>query len=694
MRIERPVVIIIPFLWAMALLTFIGLAEAQKPDLDARFYFDRGLAYWHKGLIDESIGNYTKAIIMDPKFTEAYGNRGLACLVKGVYDQAISDFQKALEIDPNFVDAYINRGVAWGIRGYHDRAIADHNKAREITGKDIPSKISLTQGYISFAVKKVWPAIVNIRIGKTTERGTDFFEKFFGDQSLRDRKVSGLGSGFIIDEEGFITTNNHVVEGAGGITITLADGREFDAMVIGRVPEADLALIKIKSKGDLPFATLGDSNNLKFGQWVIAIGNPFGFGIAASAGIIDNDYSDSSSNYSIRTTSNINPGNSGGALINLNGEVVGINTFGSSQGFFNGNAIPINMAKDLVVELKKNDSVSDTKLAQIKQRGMLSTRQFGKESYENSSVVDKTQLQNWINKEFIPYRIKSVVLIIGSNRQIYGSGFFIDKDGFILTNNHVVEMGGDIVVKLVDGREFDAKVIGQDPRTDSALIGIESDLPFEPLYLGNSDELEVGNWVVPVGYPISGMNIPVTAGILSAKFRSFGTGYDQFFIQTAAPINFENSGSPLLNLEGEVIGINTAIYSREKGGAADIGCAIPIKMVKDLLPQLKKGKVVRGWLGVLIQEITPVLKEAFKLKDTQGAMVGGVTEGSPAEKAGIERGDVIISFDGKKVGEIAELLLYVAATPVGKKVDVEVVRKGKKKKFEVEIGELKDETAE
>ncbi|MBE9570983.1 MAG: DegQ family serine endoprotease [Proteobacteria bacterium] len=274
-------------------------------------------------------------------------------------------------------------------------------------------------------------------------------------------------------------------------------------------------------------------------------------------------------------------------------------------------------------------------------------------------------------------------------QQSLGSGFVIDKDGFILTNNHVVEDTEEIKVKLADKREYDAKIVGRDTKTDLALIRIESDHPLVPLPLGDSDKLYVGDWVIAIGNPF-GLEATVTAGIVSAKYRDIGAGSYDNFIQTDASINPGNSGGPLLNTAGEVVGINTAILSRS-GGSVGIGFAIPINMAKDLLPQLKKGKVVRGWLGVMIQKITPDLKEKLGLKDEKGALVADVTAGGPAEEAGIKRGDVIVSFDGEEIKEMHDLPYIVASTPVGKKVTVEIIRKGKKKSLQVKTGELKEE---
>jgi serine protease Do len=277
----------------------------------------------------------------------------------------------------------------------------------------------------------------------------------------------------------------------------------------------------------------------------------------------------------------------------------------------------------------------------------------------------------------------------GFKQQNLGSGVIIDKEGFILTANHVVESTDEIKVKLADEREFTAKIVGRDPKTDLALIRIEPDGPFTPLPLGDSDKLEVGDWVVAIGNPF-GLGNTVTAGIVSAKFRQIGTGSYDNFIQTDASINPGNSGGPLLNTAGEVIGINTVIFS-QSGGSVGIGFAIPINMAKDLLPQLKEGKVVRGWLGVMIQTITSDLKDKLGLKDKKGALVADIPPGGPADKAGIKRGDVIVSFDEREIEEMKDLPYIVASTPVGKTVTVEVIRKGRTKSIQVEIGTLEEE---
>lgn len=268
-----------------------------------------------------------------------------------------------------------------------------------------------------------------------------------------------------------------------------------------------------------------------------------------------------------------------------------------------------------------------------------------------------------------------------------GSGFIISSDGYIFTNNHVVEKADKIRVKLADGREYDAEIKGQDANTDIALIKINPAANALPVAtFGNSDKLRVGDWVVAIGNPF-GLEQTVTAGIVSAKGRVIGSGPYDNFIQTDASINPGNSGGPLFNLDGEVIGINTAIVARGQG----IGFAIPINTAKDMFEDLKTtGRVVRGWLGVAVQDITREIAESLKLKETRGALVGSVIKGEPAEKAGIQTGDILIAIDGRTIQDTPELLRIVAAIPVGKKVTVAVLRNGQEKRFEVTIGERKE----
>jgi serine protease Do len=278
-----------------------------------------------------------------------------------------------------------------------------------------------------------------------------------------------------------------------------------------------------------------------------------------------------------------------------------------------------------------------------------------------------------------------------SGRQLgSGSGFIIRKDGVVLTNNHVVEGAKEITIALSEGHEYPAKVLGRDPKTDLAVLKIDAKTELPVARLGDSDALKVGEWVVAIGNPF-GLDNTVTAGIVSAKGRAIGSGpYDQF-IQTDAPINPGNSGGPLFNERGEVIGINTAIFS-QSGGNIGIGFAVPINVARQLVPQLEaEGHVTRGWLGVSIQKLTPELAESLAVSETQGALVAGVTPGSPAAKAGIKTGDVITTYNGKKVEEHAGLPSLVAATPVGATVPVEVLRDREVKTLSVTVAKLADE---
>ncbi|MFQ5682144.1 MAG: DegQ family serine endoprotease [Candidatus Binatia bacterium] len=278
-----------------------------------------------------------------------------------------------------------------------------------------------------------------------------------------------------------------------------------------------------------------------------------------------------------------------------------------------------------------------------------------------------------------PYRQKSL-----------GSGFIIDRQGFILTNNHVVDNAQKIIVKLADGKELDAKVVGKDAKTDIAIIKVnaEGDLPVA--ILGDSDHLQVGEWVLAIGNPF-GLDHSVTSGIVSAKGRQIGQGPYDNFIQTDASINPGNSGGPLLNLKGEVVGINTAIFSRS-GGNIGIGFAIPINLVRELLPQLKaKGKVTRGYLGVFFQKVTPEIAESLEMSNAHGALVANVLKDGPAAKAGMKVGDVIIEFDGKEIKDSRDLPNIVARTPVSRKVPVKVLRDKKVVTLSVVIGKLKEE---
>ncbi|MFO7871343.1 MAG: DegQ family serine endoprotease [Kiritimatiellia bacterium] len=271
-----------------------------------------------------------------------------------------------------------------------------------------------------------------------------------------------------------------------------------------------------------------------------------------------------------------------------------------------------------------------------------------------------------------------------------GSGFIISRDGYILTNHHVVGDADKITVTLHDGRQFEAERIGSDEKSEVAVIKIDAeDLPC--LEIGDSSALEVGDWVVAVGNPF-GLTETVTAGIVSAKGRAGMRIADyENFIQTDAAINPGNSGGPLIDIHGKVVGINTAIMSRS-GGYMGIGFAIPINMAVPIKDQLvKTGKVTRGYLGIYIQELTPELAESFGIDETDGVLIGGVMEDSPAEKARLKEGDIILELNGKKTGGVAQFRNNIASTPPGEVIKLTVFREDGKKKIEATIGTLPEE---
>jgi serine protease Do len=267
-----------------------------------------------------------------------------------------------------------------------------------------------------------------------------------------------------------------------------------------------------------------------------------------------------------------------------------------------------------------------------------------------------------------------------------GSGFIISSDGLILTNHHVVARAEEIKVRMENDKEYDAKLVGSDPKTDLALIQITPDKDFPtPARIGNSDAIRVGAGVMAVGNPF-GLGLTVTSGILSAKGRIIGAGPYDDFLQTDAAINPGNSGGPLFNMQGEVIGINTAIVAQGQG----IGFAIPINLAVELLPQLKTGRVVRGWLGVMIQDLTQPLAESLGIKNAEGVLVSDLAEDGPAAKAGMQRGDVIVEVDGEQVKEASVLSRKIAATEPDTKVKITVIRNGKRERISVTLGTLPD----
>ncbi len=268
-----------------------------------------------------------------------------------------------------------------------------------------------------------------------------------------------------------------------------------------------------------------------------------------------------------------------------------------------------------------------------------------------------------------------------------GSGFIIDPSGYVVTNNHVIEGADKITVTMFDDTTLEAELIGRDEKTDLALLKIKEKGTYPAVSWGDSDQVRVGDWVIAIGNPL-GLGGTVTAGIISQKQRDINAGPYDDFIQTDAPINRGNSGGPLFNMDGEVIGINTAIYS-PSGGSIGIGFAIPSNLADGVIDQLRKfGTTRRGWLGVQIQQVTDEIAESLGLKDAKGALVAGVLENSPAEAAKMKTGDVILEFNGRDVEESRKLPRIVAETEVGKTVDVVVWRDGRRRTVRVTLGEL------
>jgi serine protease Do len=270
-----------------------------------------------------------------------------------------------------------------------------------------------------------------------------------------------------------------------------------------------------------------------------------------------------------------------------------------------------------------------------------------------------------------------------------GSGFIIDPSGLIVTNNHVIADADEVNVILNDGTTMKATIVGRDTKTDLALLKVNSDKPLKAVKFGDSDKLRLGEWVIAIGNPFS-LGGTVTAGIVSARNRDINSGPYDNYIQTDAAINRGNSGGPLFNLNGEVIGVNTAIIS-PSGGSIGIGFAVPSKTVVPVIDQLREFKEVRrGWLGVRIQQVTDEIADSLNIKPAHGALVAGIDEKGPAKPAGIEAGDVVVKFDGKDVKEMRDLPRIVADTPVGKDVQVVIIRKGQEETKTVKLGRLED----
>ena len=279
----------------------------------------------------------------------------------------------------------------------------------------------------------------------------------------------------------------------------------------------------------------------------------------------------------------------------------------------------------------------------------------------------------------------------GPNRRgsSLGSGFVIDADGFIVTNNHVIAEADEITVEFTDGSKLKAEVVGVDKKTDIAVLKVEPTKPLKAVPFGNSGTARIGDWVMAIGNPF-GQGGTVTLGIISATKRDIRSGPYDNFIQTDASINRGNSGGPLFNMDGEVIGINTAIIS-PSGGSIGIGFSIPSNLATGVIRQLREfGETRRGWLGVSIQPVTPDIAESLGMDNAQGALVAGLTPGGPAERSKLKTGDVIVTFDGKPIRTLRELPRVVAETPVGKEVDVVVLRKGNRETVGVTLGRLED----
>jgi len=270
-----------------------------------------------------------------------------------------------------------------------------------------------------------------------------------------------------------------------------------------------------------------------------------------------------------------------------------------------------------------------------------------------------------------------------------GSGFIIDPSGLVVTNNHVIADADEINVILNDGTKLPAQLVGKDTKSDLALLRVKADKPLKAVAFGDSDKLRLGEWVIAIGNPFS-LGGTVTAGIVSARNRDIQSGPYDNYIQTDAAINRGNSGGPLFNLNGEVIGINTAIIS-PSGGSIGIGFAVPSDTAMPVIGQLREfGETRRGWLGVRIQQVTDDIAESLSIKPPRGALVAGVDDKGPAKPGGLEPGDVVVKFDGHDVKEMRDLPRIVADTPVGKQVDVVVIRKGKEETHQVKIGRLQD----
>ncbi len=327
-----------------------------------------------------------------------------------------------------------------------------------------------------------------------------------------------------------------------------------------------------------------------------------------------------------------------------------------------------------VIDAVVNISTSQT----VEARGAMPQMPPGSQQFEEFFEEFFKNKRGGDNQNRAPRRVSSL-----------GSGFVIDASGIVVTNNHVISDADEVNVILNDGTRLKAEVIGHDQKTDIALLRVKPDKPLKAVQFGDSDKLRLGEWVVAIGNPFS-LGGTVTAGIVSARNRDINSGPYDNYIQTDAAINRGNSGGPLFNLNGEVVGVNTAIIS-PSGGSIGIGFAVPSKTAVAVIDQLRQfGETRRGWLGVRIQQVTDEIADGLNIKPAKGALVAGVEEKGPAKPAGIEPGDVIVKFDGKDVKDMKDLPRIVADTPVGKDVEVVIIRKGKEEKKTVKLGRLED----
>lgn len=495
-----------------------------------------------------------------------------------------------------------------------------------------------------------------------------------------------VGSGFIIDPVGYVLTNRHVVSGAPKLDVALANGRRYEGKVVGEDARTDLALLKIEPLGGETLAALGlgDSDRAEVGEWVMAVGNPFGVGGSSVAhGVVSQVGRPLSLGGAgaavpmIQTSAAINSANSGGPLLGSRGEVLGINTFvvSSSPGALAGAgfAVPINLARDALPEVKRIASVAPSAPA-----ATTPVAAPGAVVLESSrSVIDSATA--------------GVVTIGAAGGAALGSGFVIDKHGYILTSRHIV-LGrtARLIVTLANGTQQEAAVVGTDARTDVALLKMASPgTSLTALPLGDSDRAQVGEWVMALGRTVEAR---VEPGVVSYTGRALalgaaGTSVDM--IQTDATIAPGNSGGPLIDTRGAVIGINTLV--RWKGGKPmppGFGFAVPINVAKAILPQLReRGKVVRGWLGVQTQAVGEDMARTIKgLGEGKGAIVTDVTKGGPAEKAGVRTGDVIVTADGIQVADNTALSRYVASKSPGTTIRLVALRSGDQRTLSVTLG--------